>query len=76
MCKTKKERKRDALTDLLKAKEVAEWLKISTVTLYKLIETEELPAFKVGDKWRFRREAIDEWIKKREELEKTPHKDR
>jgi len=64
------------LNDLMKAQEVADWLKVSNVTLYKLIEKEELPAFKVGGKWRFRREAIEEWIRKREEIEKAAQKER
>lgn len=64
------------MNDLMKAQEVADWLKVSNVTLYKLIEKEELPAFKVGGKWRFRREAIEEWIRKREEIEKASQKER
>lgn len=64
------------MNDLMKAQEVANWLKVSNVTLYKLIEKEELPAFKVGGKWRFRREAIEEWIRKREEIEKASQKER
>ncbi len=64
------------MNDLMKAQEVADWLKVSNVTLYKLIEKEELPAFKVGGKWRFRREAIEEWIRKREEIEKAAQKER
>lgn len=42
---------------------LAEYLKISQSTLYKLVRDGKLPGQKVGKRWRFHREAIDEWLK-------------
>jgi len=43
--------------------EVAEFLKVNPVTVYKLIRCDGLPAFRVGNEWRFVREDIEEWVK-------------
>lgn len=50
--------------------ELADYLKIQKVTIYKHAQTGDLPGFKVGSNWRFKRESIDEWIKQRENRSK------
>jgi len=42
---------------------LAEYLKISRSTLYKLVQDGRLPGRKVGKRWRFHKDAIDEWLK-------------
>jgi len=42
---------------------LAAYLKISRSTLYKLVQNGRLPGQKVGKRWRFHKEAIDEWLK-------------
>lgn len=42
--------------------ELAEYLKISRSTLYKLAQENRLPGQKVGRHWRFRKETIDQWL--------------
>lgn len=49
--------------DILTIKEVAEYLKVTERTLYRLAQEGRIPAFKVGVAWRFRRSDIDSWIK-------------
>jgi excisionase family DNA binding protein len=44
---------------IMTSKEVAEYLRISQTTLYRLIRRGEIPSFKVGVDYRFRRDAID-----------------
>lgn len=44
--------------------ELAEYLKISKSTLYKLAKEGKLPGQKVGRHWRFSRRAIDRWIER------------
>jgi len=39
----------------LRVEEAAELLKVSTRTIYKLVNSGELPASRVGSKWRIRR---------------------
>ena len=42
--------------------EVAEYLRIPRSSLYKLAQEGRIPCQKVGRHWRFRREAIDQWL--------------
>ena len=44
--------------------ELAEYLKISKSTLYKLVQEGKVPGQKVGRHWRFSRRAIDRWIER------------
>ncbi|GHO73992.1 DNA-binding protein [Ktedonobacter sp. SOSP1-85] len=53
--------------DILDADEVGEMLKIHPRTVKRLASQGELPGFKVGGQWRFRREAIDEYIRRQEQ---------
>lgn len=48
----------------LTLKEVAELLKLSEKTLYRLAQQGDIPAFKVGGSWRFRTTDIDKWVAK------------
>lgn len=52
------------MTDIVTIKEVATYLKINEKTIYKLAKEKRIPAFKIGGNWRFKKTAIDEWIKK------------
>lgn len=42
--------------------QVAEYLNIRKLTIYKLAREGALPAFKVGGQWRFKKELLDKWI--------------
>jgi excisionase family DNA binding protein len=42
--------------------DLAEYLKLSTSTLYKLCAEGKVPGHKVGRHWRFHRTVIDQWI--------------
>ena len=44
--------------------EVADYLKVTERTIYRLAGTKKIPSFKVGGSWRFSKMDIDEWIKK------------
>lgn len=48
---------------ILTIKEVAEYLKVTERTIYRLAAAKKIPAFKVGGTWRFRATDIDGWIK-------------
>lgn len=49
-------------TDILTIKEVAEYLRITEKTAYRLASERKIPGFKVGGSWRFRKGEIDAWI--------------
>lgn len=54
--------------EIITIKEVAEYLKIKEKTAYALAAKGEIPGFKVGGAWRFRKSEIDKWIKAREQV--------
>lgn len=49
--------------EILTIKQVAEYLKVTERTIYRLAAVKKIPAFKVGGTWRFSRADIDRWIK-------------
>ncbi|MEW6694177.1 MAG: helix-turn-helix domain-containing protein [Pseudomonadota bacterium] len=48
--------------DILTLDEVAAYLKAGKRTIYRLAASGEIPAFKLGGTWRFRRSELDQWI--------------
>ena len=48
---------------ILTIKEIAEYLKVTERTIYRLAAAKQMPAFKIGGSWRFSRQDIDGWIK-------------
>ncbi|HLG65070.1 MAG TPA: helix-turn-helix domain-containing protein [Ktedonosporobacter sp.] len=53
--------------DILDADEVAEMLRVHPRTVKRLAGQGDLPGFRVGGQWRFRREAIEEYIRRQEQ---------
>jgi len=49
------------LTQVLTVQEVSEYLRIHPITLYRLLRTKQIPAFHVGNEWRFDSETIERW---------------
>lgn len=50
------------MEQVLTLEEAAQYLKVAKPTLYRLLEDGKIPAFKVGNQWRFTRELIDKWL--------------
>jgi excisionase family DNA binding protein len=50
--------------EILTLKEVAEYLKVTDRTIYRLAGAKRIPAFKVGGTWRFSRADNDAWIRR------------
>ena len=48
---------------ILTIREVADFLKVTERTIYRLAAAKQMPAFKIGGSWRFSRQDIDSWIK-------------
>ena len=48
-----------ALEPLLKVKDAAAYLRVDPVTVYRLLSQGKLPARKVGQSWRFRRDELE-----------------
>lgn len=51
--------------------EVAQYLKVSKDSIYRLAQRGEIPASKLGTLWRFKKEEIDEWMKSRRNSKKN-----
>jgi excisionase family DNA binding protein len=51
------------MTNLVTAKELGRYLKLSEATIYKLALTGQLPGFKIGDSWRFDLDEVFKLIK-------------
>ncbi len=50
--------------DLLTTTQVARYLKVDKFTVYRLISQKKIPAFRVGNQWRFRKSMLDAWLMK------------
>ena len=53
---------------LMTIDELAKYLRMKKVTIYKHAQEGKLPGFKVGSKWRFKKATIDKWIAGKEKL--------
>lgn len=54
--------KSDTVSPIMTVKEVAEYLRVDSSTLYRLVRKGKIPAFKLGSDYRFIRDKIDQWI--------------
>jgi len=43
--------------------EICDYLGVSNDTVYKWINKQGLPAYRVGRLWKFKIEEVDEWVK-------------
>jgi excisionase family DNA binding protein len=49
---------------LLTIEQVASYLKVDKFTVYRLVTQKKIPAFKVGNQWRFKKKMLDAWLNK------------
>jgi excisionase family DNA binding protein len=47
---------------IMTAAEVAEYLQIHLVTLYRMVRKRQIPAFKIRTEIRFHKDAIEKWM--------------
>lgn len=47
-------------------RDVAEYLKVSTDLIYLLAQQGNIPASKVGNRWRFKKQKVDLWMAERD----------
>ncbi len=52
--------------EILTPREAAEYLSVHVRTIYRLAKNVKIPGRKVGGSWRFKKEALDEWLSVRE----------
>jgi len=54
---------------VLTAEEAAEYLRMALSTLYRYMRKGQVPCFKVGNQWRFKRSVLDEWMERMSTLD-------
>lgn len=52
-------------TELMTATETCRYLKITRHTLYRYLLNRQIPAFKLGNEWRFVRSDLEQWTRDR-----------
>jgi excisionase family DNA binding protein len=57
----------DQSTDIMTVRDVALYLRLSEAMVYKLAREGHVPALRVGRSWRFRKNLIDDWIRRETE---------
>jgi len=55
------------MKEIMTPREAAEYLSVHVRTLYRLVKNGEIPGRKIGGSWRFKKDALDEWLSIRED---------
>ena len=48
---------------ILTTKELSEYLQLTEVTIYKYVSEGKIPGMKIGSRWRFEKDRIDDLLK-------------
>jgi len=57
--------------------EASHYLGISRETLYKYLNEDKIPAFKLGNRWRFKKTVLDRWMERESsKVEEAPSRRR
>lgn len=68
-----KEKTQSAENGIMDLRTAARYLLISSDTLYKYASDGFVPAFKLGNRWRFRKAVLDNWMTGLESAESAEH---
>src|SRR5579875_3141652 len=60
------------IREVMDIRQAADYLGISADSLYRYAATGFIPAFRLGNRWRFRKSRLDEWMDRRSGVEETP----
>ncbi len=56
--------------EVMNIRQASQYLGVSPDTLYKYVGEQKIPAFKLGNRWRFKKSRLDQWMEeKSSELE-------
>ena len=48
--------------EVMNIRQAAQYLGVSPDTLYKYVNEQQIPAFKLGNRWRFKKSKLDQWM--------------
>ena len=57
-----------AVREVMDIRQAADYLGISADSLYKYASENIIPAFKLGNRWRFKRSLLESWIEQQSSL--------
>ena len=57
--------------EVMDIRQAAHYMGISADSLYRYAATGFIPAFRLGNRWRFRKSRLDEWMDRRSGLEEA-----
>lgn len=49
-------------TQIMTLREAAKYLGVHAITIYRLIKETNIPVFKLGGQWRFKKDILDAWL--------------
>lgn len=58
--------------EVMDIRQASDYLGISPDTLYKYASEGFVPAFKLGNRWRFKKSRLDEWMDRQSGIEMEP----
>ena len=53
--------------EVMNIRQAAQYLGVSPDTLYKYVGEQKIPAFKLGNRWRFKKSKLDQWMEDKSE---------
>ena len=48
--------------EVMDIREASHYLGVSRETLYKYLNEDKIPAFKLGNRWKFKKTVLDRWM--------------
>jgi excisionase family DNA binding protein len=48
--------------EVMNIRQASQYLGVSPDTLYKYVSEEKIPAFKLGNRWKFKKSILDNWM--------------
>ena len=51
--------------EVMNIRQASQYLGVSPDTLYKYVNEEKIPAFKLGNRWRFKKSRLDQWMEEK-----------
>lgn len=62
----------ERLKEVMTLREASQYLGITPDTLYKYLGERSIPAFKLGNRWRFKKDLLDRWMERKSENTDLP----
>jgi excisionase family DNA binding protein len=54
--------------EVMNIRQASQYLGVSPDTLYKYVGEQKIPAFKLGNRWRFKKSKLDQWMEEKSSL--------